>query len=157
MRQKPSGVFKSVLRLPVWLYRWHLGVLLGERFLLITHVGRRSGRTYGTPVEVVEHDRSSGTYVVCSGTGPQADWYQNLTAAPASQVTVGRRSWQPVQRMLDADEAAEYFRRYERRHPRTARALLRTMGQTYDGTDRGRVAMMSRIPMVAFSDRPAPD
>lgn len=40
MRQKPSGVFKSVLRLPVWLYRWHLGFLLGARSLLITHLGR---------------------------------------------------------------------------------------------------------------------
>ena len=65
MRQKPTGAFKAVLRAPVWLYRWRLGSLLGERFLLITHFGRKSGRAYRTPVEAVEHARQAGEYIIC--------------------------------------------------------------------------------------------
>lgn len=152
-RQKPVGVWRRVLRFPVHLYRWHLGFLLGDRFVLIDHVGRNSGRRYQTPVEVVVHDRDSAEYIVCSGTGAQADWYRNLRASPAPAVQVGRRRWRPHQRMLGQQEAAERFKVYEDAHPRTAGRLLRAMGNSYDGTDAGRMAMMADMPMVAFSER----
>jgi len=35
---------KIFLRMPVWLYRLHLGWLLGNRFLCIAHRGRKSGK-----------------------------------------------------------------------------------------------------------------
>jgi deazaflavin-dependent oxidoreductase (nitroreductase family) len=151
-RQRPTGLVKRLLHLPVWLYRARLGFLLGDRFLLVTHVGRSSGRHHQTPVEVVVHDRDAGEYLVCSGTGPQADWYRNLQVTPAPEVQVGTRRWCPHQRLLAADEAAEAFHRYERAHPATARRLLQSMGNAYDGTDAGRVAMMADMPMVAFSE-----
>jgi deazaflavin-dependent oxidoreductase (nitroreductase family) len=152
LRQTPTGAFKHVLRLPVHLFHWKLGWVLGDRFLLLTHQGRTSGRPYETPIEVVEHDEVGGEYVVCSGTGPAADWYRNLRAHPALAVQVGNRSWVPAQRFLDDDEAARRFAGYEARHPRTARRLLDLMGNSYDGTDAGRVAMMADMPMVAFTD-----
>ena len=156
-RQKPSGAFKHLLHIPAHLYRWRLGFLLGDRFVLITHRGRTSGRTYRTPVEVVQHDTDTHEYIVCSGTGAGADWYQNLQASPVTAVQVRNRVWVPSQRFLDADEAAQRFADYEAKHPGTARRLLQTMGNSYDGTDAGRVAMMADMPMVAFSERgPAP-
>jgi deazaflavin-dependent oxidoreductase (nitroreductase family) len=154
-RQKPAGLFRRVLHAPDFLFKHGLGFLLGRRLLLITHRGRVSGRERRTTVEVVEHDVGAGLYVVCSGTGPNADWYLNLRAAPAVSITVGRQTWHPAQHFLDPLEAAARFARYERNHPRTARRLLRSMGRSYDGTDEGRVAMMRQIPMVSFSDRPA--
>ncbi len=39
----PGKVLRLGLRLPIWLYRARLGRLLGERFLLLTHIGRKSG------------------------------------------------------------------------------------------------------------------
>lgn len=77
---KPTGLWRHVLRLPVWLFRWRLGFLLGGRFVMIDHVGRRSGVVHQTVVEVVEHDEGRGELIVCSGTGPRADWY--LTCRP---------------------------------------------------------------------------
>ena len=94
-RQKPEGLFKWILHLPVFLFRWHLGFLIGERFILITHVGRKSGRTYQTPPEVVEHDTESGEFIVSSGTGPGADWYRNIVANPVQEVQVKNDSWKP--------------------------------------------------------------
>ncbi len=152
MRQRPTGVFRALLRAPVWLYRARLGFLLGHRFLLITHVGRVSGQRHQTVVEVVRRLDDTGEWVVCSGTGPRADWYRNLQATPAVEIQVGNRAWPPRQRFLDAQEAAATFHAYERAHPGTARRLLATMGNAYDGTDAGRVAMMADMPMVAFSD-----
>jgi deazaflavin-dependent oxidoreductase (nitroreductase family) len=155
MRQKPRGMFKWLLQVPVLLYRAGLGRLFGDRFLMIVHRGRRSGVRYRTVVEVVEHDGAGGEYIVCSGTGPRADWYLNLRTERALEVQVGTRSWRPTQRFLSAGEAAATFHRYELAHPRLARRLLRTMGNSYDGSEADRVRMMADMPMVAFSGSPA--
>jgi deazaflavin-dependent oxidoreductase (nitroreductase family) len=151
-KQKPTGTWKLVLRMPVHLFHAHLGFLMGDHILLLTHVGRATGRSRETALEVVAHDPGTREYFVCSGTGPGADWYRNLQAAPAPRVQVRNRAWVPVQRMVEPEEAAERFGRYEARHPRLAARLLRSMGNAYDGTDRGRVEMMAHMPMVAFSD-----
>ncbi len=154
-KEKPQGLWRAVLKSPRYLFKWNLGFVMGDRFLLIHHVGRRSGTAYQTTVEVVDHDHDTGEYIVCSGTGPGADWYRNLQAAPAAQIQVANRTWQPSQRFLDAHEASARFKRYEAAHPRTARRLLRSMGHSYDGSDDGRTTMTSDMPMVAFTDEPA--
>jgi deazaflavin-dependent oxidoreductase (nitroreductase family) len=155
-KQKPTGVWKHVLRLPTYLFRSHLGFLMGERILLLIHKGRVSGQLRQTAVEVVTHDRTTHEYIVCSGTGPGADWYLNITALPAVEVQVGNHRWTPTQRMVPQPEAAQRFADYERLHPKTARRLLKSMGNAYDGTDEGRLEMMARMPMVAFADRQRP-
>lgn len=53
---------------------------------------------------------------------------------------------------MSQQEAAERFADYERRHPRAAARLLKSMGNSYDGTDSGRFQMMAPMPIVAFSD-----
>lgn len=136
----------------MWLFRARLGFLLGDRFLLIGHLGRGSGRRYDTPLEVVLHDRSTGEYIVCSGTGPRADWYRNLQTSPAVEAQVGNRRWVPRQRFLSSGEAAAVFAGYERNHPATARWLLASTGNSYDGTDAGRIAMMAELPMIAIGE-----
>ncbi len=151
-RQRPSGLFRRVLHLPDLVLRHGLGFLFGERLLLLTHVGRVSGVPRYTTLEVAEHDRLSGEFLVVSGTGPGADWYRNVRAHPAASITVGRRTWVPEQRFPSAAEAGLRFGRYERRHPRAARRLLALMGQSYDGSDSARERMMEQLPMVAFSD-----
>jgi hypothetical protein len=81
-----------------------------------------------------------------------ADWYRNLTAAPAGEIQARNRRWNPVQRLVDQAEAAQRFAGYERDHPKTARRWLQTTGNSYDGTDSGRREMMTEMPMVAFSE-----
>lgn len=140
-----------MLKLPTYLYRARLGFLFGQRFLLITHIGRKSHRVYRTTVEVVERDATIGEYIVCSGLGAASDWYRNLRANPAPQVQVGNKCWRPAVRFLDPGEAEPRFRRYEHAHPALAKRLLASMALSYDGTDDGRRAMMDQLPMVAFS------
>lgn len=41
---KPTGLLKLAFTLPRYLYRWHLELLLGHRRLMITHIGRETGR-----------------------------------------------------------------------------------------------------------------
>src|SRR5262249_40409116 len=40
---KPNRMLRRLFRVPSILYRWNCGWLFGRRFLLLTHIGRRSG------------------------------------------------------------------------------------------------------------------
>jgi hypothetical protein len=55
------------------LYRWRLGWLLGHRFLLVVHVGRRTGVRHETVLEVVSFDGVTSDAIVMSGWGRTAD------------------------------------------------------------------------------------
>jgi deazaflavin-dependent oxidoreductase (nitroreductase family) len=151
-KEKPTGLWRLVLHAPRYLFKWKLGWAMGDRFVMIDHVGRTSGRPYQTVVEVVGHDESAGEYVVCSGTGPEADWYRNIGATPTTHIQVSNRQWKPTQRLLEPDEAARRLAQYEDAHSKAAKRLLSSMGNSYDGTDAGRLAMIVDMPMVAFSD-----
>jgi F420H(2)-dependent quinone reductase len=74
----PRGVLRWLLRLPIWLYRLRMGRLLGNRFLMLTHIGRKSGQPRQSVLEVVGHDEATGIYIIASGWGEQADWLRNI-------------------------------------------------------------------------------
>ena len=73
----PRGLLRR-LRLPVWLYRLRLGRLLGRRFVMVTHTGRKSGRQHPDCPGVVRYDPATGVVVVASGLGEKADWFRNI-------------------------------------------------------------------------------
>ncbi len=131
----PSGVLRLLLRAPVLLYRVGLGRLLGRRFLLLEHVGRKTGRLRRTVLEVVCHDAVPDVYYVAAGFGTGSDWYRNLHATPECCIEVGGRRSQRRARPLPPEEGAELMAGYARRHPRAARSLARFMGFEVDGSE----------------------
>lgn len=149
-RDLPTGLTRLLFRAPNLLYRARLGFLLGKRFLMIEHLGRKSGRLYRTVVEVVGRSPDNAEWFVVSGYGTKTDWYRNLRAGALEAIWLGSRRVRARMRFPDDEEAAGILARYERAHPRTARMLLDQLGLSYDGTDAGRVAMMPELPMVAF-------
>jgi deazaflavin-dependent oxidoreductase (nitroreductase family) len=142
------------VRTPSGLYRARLGFMLRERYLVLGHIGRRSGLPHRTLVQVLEHDLSTGEYIVCSVNGPTASWYLDLLAASARSVTVGNRTWRPAQRLLDPYEVAERFAQYQREQPGPADAVLRAAGLLAEPTEHSRQQLAAHLPMVAFSDHP---
>lgn len=50
---KPSKAFRILARMPNGLYRARLGWLLGKRFLMLLHMGRKSGLVRRAVVEVI--------------------------------------------------------------------------------------------------------
>jgi deazaflavin-dependent oxidoreductase (nitroreductase family) len=89
----PTGLLRLVARAPVWLYRGRLGGLLGGRFLLLTHTGRRTGLARQAVLEVVDRDPETGGWLVASGYGRRSDWLRNITAHPHVEV---RSGWRPT-------------------------------------------------------------
>ena len=114
---------RSIARAPIWLYRHGLGVVFGERVLMLEHVGRRSGRPRYVCLEVVNrpgHDR----IVIVSGFGETSQWYQNLQARPACRVSIGRRrDVSAAARFLTDEESAQALTDYQRAHPQAWRHL----------------------------------
>ena len=147
---KPTGLLKLAFALPRYLYRWHLGWLLGHRCLMITHAGRKTGRLRQTVVEVVHYDPSTQECIVMSGYGAQSDWYRNIEVQPAREVQVGRQRYRPRQRLLSEEETLAALQEYQRRHPLGFRELMHLVGYAYDGTPEGLRAVSQMLRGVAF-------
>ena len=58
-------------------------------FGIVTHVGRRSGRTYRTPVNLFRHD---DRYVIALTYGRDSQWVRNVLKAGACNVETRGRS-----------------------------------------------------------------
>lgn len=134
----------------MYLYRLRLGRLLGHRFLMLIHRGRRTGRVHRTVVEVIRYDLDIQESIVISSRGDNADWYRNIQATPALEIRTGKDRYVPTQRFLTPDEAYAELADYERRHPFATRILLRTLGVEYDGFEADRRALTERFRLVAF-------
>ena len=89
-------------------------------FALVRHVGRRSGRTYETPLILA---RVPAGFVAELTYGPDVDWYKNITAAGRCTVLHHRREYE-INGIADvpAEQGLAAF-------PAPARAILRTLGR----------------------------
>jgi deazaflavin-dependent oxidoreductase (nitroreductase family) len=153
----PGPWQRRLLRAPLWLYRARLGWLLGNRFLLLTHHGRRTGRLHQTVLEVVRYDSEIPEWTVVSGFGPSSDWFRNITQAPASRIHVGRADFVPEQRILTEAECRRLLAGYQQQHPRAARVLSRRLlGAPFDGSPESINQLAATMPSVAFRPRLEP-
>lgn len=154
VRVQRSAPLMALLRLPVYLYRLGLGRLLGHRFLMLTHRGRKSGRPRQTVLEVTHYDPRTRESVVVSGWGKRADWYQNIQASPAIEVQTGGERYVPACRVLAPAEAYDVTVGYDRRLPPPlrpiARLVLRRFGFDVAGTEEARRAHAASLLFVAF-------
>jgi len=144
----PHGLSRLLFRAPIWLYRARLGFLLGGRFLMLEHTGRKSGRTRYTVLEVVRCDRQAGTYVVASGWGERSDWFRNVMKTPEVTVSSGFRR-RPARAIRLSQELAEHeLCDYAGRHPAAFRALSRMM--LGDAAEADCRAAAQVVPVVAL-------
>jgi deazaflavin-dependent oxidoreductase (nitroreductase family) len=147
----PSKALRFGLRLPIWLYRAHLGWLLGDRFLMLTHTGRKSGQPHQTVIEVVQHKKDPDTYYVVSGWGEKSDWYQNIRKTPSVIVHTGSRTFRSKAEFIPKEKAVDLLAAYAHDHPVAFNELsglfLGEHGKPgNDAPDR----IAEKMPMVAF-------
>jgi len=147
---RPTGIIRAFYRAPIWIYRAGLGFLMGKRFLLLEHVGRRSGKTRYTVLEVVRHDQQADTYVVCSGWGTRADWFRNIRKMAEVRVSSGfRRRLSARAIRLEGDAAARELCSYAERYPQAFRILVSRLVMGEEGpVDCAEAA--AEIPVLAL-------
>jgi deazaflavin-dependent oxidoreductase (nitroreductase family) len=151
---KKKSVVWYLFRVPVYLYAWRLGWLLGHRALLLTHIGRHSGLRRKTVLEVVEYRKKGPEVVVANGFGPRSDWVRNIAASSREEVTVGCQHFVASHRFLGEEEAVRVIERYEHRHrfiaPIVRRGFSWLLGWHYCGGESDRRRLVRQIPLIAF-------
>ena len=146
----PHGLMRLIMRLPIWLFRMHLGWLLGDRFLLLTHIGRKSGLPRQTILEVLQHDKVTDVYYVLSGWGEKADWLRNVKKTPEVMIKVGHRQFNACAVRLESEAAERAILDYAKRNPLAIRVLPRLMGYHLDGSETDFRALARLGIVVAF-------
>lgn len=150
--EKAPSLLIPMFKLPLVMYRLRLGWLLGKRFMQITHVGRRSGRTYRTVLAVLKFDKKTNEiYAVSAWKG--SDWYYNIQSSPALQVETGFVHYVPVQRILSAEEITAAFMEYRKQHPIFSRMVCRIPGWKWDSTDEEFLLLARTLRGVAFTPK----
>jgi deazaflavin-dependent oxidoreductase (nitroreductase family) len=156
-RKPPAGLLRLLLRLPIWLFRAHLGWVLGSRFLLLTHRGRRSGLLRQIVVEVILHDPGSRTYFIASGWGEKSNWFRNVQRTPEVMIQVGTRRFAAMAQRLPLDSACQVLLAYAHCYPTAFRALTKMMiGRRLQGTQEACRTLAQVVPVVALRPQHGP-
>lgn len=131
-----------IVRAPILVFRAGLGWLFGGRFVMVEHIGRKSGEPRYVVLEVIE--RETNALRVASGHGSRAQWLKNLQANPAARLWVGRsKGVAATARILPESDAAAVLARYARVHPDAWDHLKGAMDELNGGE--------TTIPVVEFT------
>jgi len=87
-------------------------------FGIITHVGRKSGRTYHTPVNVF---RAENAFLVALTYGSEAEWVRNVLAAGGCRLQTRGREYQLSDPVVEHDPGRRNF-------PLVVRTILGIIG-----------------------------
>lgn len=150
----PTGAARSLLRLPLLLYRLGLGGLANAAHILIltTH-GRVTGRPRHTPIEYRQH--GSKVYVI-SAWGTQPHWVRNLLANPQVTIQMGRRRLSArAELVTNPGEALRVLHLFRRRAPVIYDALIARMSAREKVDARTMPEVTDRFTIVRFL--PLPD
>jgi deazaflavin-dependent oxidoreductase (nitroreductase family) len=150
----PRRLMRLLLRLPIWLYRAHMGWLLGHRFLMLTHIGRKSSLPRQVVLEVVRFDPATHTCIVASGWGEGSSWHQNVQKTPDVVVNIANGRFEATAQDLSKTEAQAALLDYARHNPLAFRELTQVMtGRSLHGTPEDCRLLAQVIPLVAFHAR----
>jgi deazaflavin-dependent oxidoreductase (nitroreductase family) len=151
---KNKPILHTLLHAPVCFYRWRLGWLFGHRFLLLTHIGRRSGRRFQTVLEVMEYRKPTREAVVMSGFGHISNWLRNIEKNGWAEIDIASEHYQAVFRFLDDEEAIRVVTSYEQCNrfmlPIVRGVLSRLLGWNYTGSDADRRKLVQQLPLIGF-------
>jgi deazaflavin-dependent oxidoreductase (nitroreductase family) len=152
-RKPVTGLKKLLFRAPLFLYRIGLGGLLGQRFLLLNHTGRKSGKSRQTVLEVVNHDKTTDTYYIASGFGKKSDWYLNILKNPEVNIQVGWGKLAVTAVPLSLTESGQAMVDYARRYPTAAKNLSKILGFNVSTEEEYRKVGHDFIPFIALAPR----
>ncbi len=128
----PKGLKRWLFRAPILLYRWHLGALLGKRFVLLEHIGRSSGQVRSTVLEVVSIEENR--VYVAAAWGEKSDWFLNVRKEPSVTFQLGSRRRKAQASEVDEARALEILTTYNTNHPKAFERLAKYILEDPGGT-----------------------
>ena len=153
MKHTPSATLQApYLRLHQLVYRKTRGIVGrhvgGHRALLLTTIGRRSGRD--RTIALIYARNGSDLVVVASNGGSDRHpaWYWNITADPAVHVQTGRKRFPATARVASGEESASLWSLVNRKNRGLAPLVHPGSKGRYDAYQRH---TSRQIPMVVLT------
>jgi deazaflavin-dependent oxidoreductase (nitroreductase family) len=151
-RENPPAFMIPFFKMPLILYRLGLGWMLGKRFLLLTHVGRHSGKVYQSVLAVLRFDEKTHEILAVSPWS-KSNWHQNIQIKPALKVETGFIRYTPMQRNLSPEEIAALFIEFRKQRPIFSRVIARIPGWKINSTYDEFLALAYTLRGVAFQPK----
>lgn len=153
-KSRGARVLGRTLRMPGALdrkgTRWMLQALSPAPVVVLVHRGRKSGRIYKTPIEIIVDDREHGELVVSPMWGRDSDWYRNVVAGGLVELHVRNEERQVEWRELDEAERGAAMDAYRDAHPTYSRIILRMLVRVNGLEGDPEQAVLRDLPMLAL-------
>jgi deazaflavin-dependent oxidoreductase (nitroreductase family) len=151
----PRGWMKFFFKIPVAVARmgfagWER--LIGVEWMLLTTVGRKSGKKRYSMVDVLLHDEKTDTYFIEVGFGKNSDWYRNIQAQPNFEAQVGRRKFKASAEALPCEKTADVMVEFVRKRPAYAKSVMKMVNITFTNEEELR-RMASQWMLLAVHPR----
>lgn len=136
--KRPGKFLKFFFKVPVWMYKIGFGGferLIGAQWMLITHIGRKSGKQFDSMVDVMDYDKVTDTYYIEAAYGTRADWVRNIQTSPNFAVRVGRRKFLARATPLSNENTADMLVKFYREKPAYTRSVMAMVGMKFNGEE----------------------
>jgi deazaflavin-dependent oxidoreductase (nitroreductase family) len=151
LEKRPGPFLKFFLRFPIHLHKMGFGGwerLMGAQWMLITTVGRKSGKRRNAMVDVMDYDKATDTYYIEAAYGSRADWFRNIQSNPRFEAQVGRRKFHATATPLSNEKAGELMVHFYRAKPAYTRSVMAMVGMKFEGEEELR-ALGSKLTLLA--------
>jgi F420H(2)-dependent quinone reductase len=139
-----AGVLRIFSRVHITLYRWTGGIIgeriFGNRMLLLTTTGRKTGQPRTKPLGYLTDGDALAIVAGAAGAAKHPDWWLNLESHPEALVQVGRRKLRVSATRALPEEQQRLWARYPAQH-----ALFESMRHKCD-------TRPSRLMAITMSD-----
>jgi deazaflavin-dependent oxidoreductase (nitroreductase family) len=126
--QLPKPVIKLIRYPPQFFYAIGLGHLLGKFVLLLTTIGRSTGKPRVTPLQYEEID---GKIYLGSSFGKKADWVKNILKNPNVVIQLKSKKFTGIATIIeDGTKIVEFLKIRLERHPKMIGRILKIEGLT---------------------------
>lgn len=162
-KQRPNTLLKVFFKIPLFVHKLGFGGwerLIGAQWMLITTIGRKSGKRRQAMVDVLLHDGQTDTYYVLSAYGSHADWVRNIQTNPRFEAQVRRRKFTARATTLSSKNAGEMLVQFYRLKPAYTRAVMNAAGMKFKDEDDlrtlgGRLLLLAVNPQTEDADHPS--
>ena len=138
LEKRPSALLKFFFKTPLLLHKLGLSGwerLIGAQWMLITTIGRKTGKRRQTMVDVMDYDKTTDTYYIEAAYGERADWYKNIQSNPIFEAQVGRRKFKACAGPLSNEGAGDLLVQFYRQKPAYTRSVMAMAGMKFNGED----------------------
>ncbi len=140
-------IWGSLFKIPLFFYKIGLGPLIGDKILILTTTGRKTGLARKTPLEYT-YALDRNTYTLTAAWGGTSDWFRNLVANPNVHIQVGSSVHNCQAQLLPSETVIAELKPYVQHNPFAQKMFSRWIGQPFDGSEENYQKVAAFMPMI---------